>query len=118
MSTFASMEPCPSGTYSLAGEQFCTLSEVGKYAIKTTEASQACGARQHADFGSTTCSDCLAGWDCKDNSGRHNVLCPPGHYYDKAVDGCTQCEAGKFCPTAIGGYRPAGIDCVDGTFSL
>ena len=48
------------------------------------------------------------------------MICPPGSYYD-AVNGCSQCQAGQFCPLAIGGHRTAGdtdLDCPDGTYSL
>ena len=59
---------------------------------------------------------CPPGYDCKDNTGRNNVLCPPGSYYTAAT-GCNECEAGKFCPLAIAGHRAAGIDCPEGTWS-
>ena len=49
------------------------------------------------------------------------MICPPGSYYD-AVNGCSTCNKGQFCPLAIAGHRPSSIgtelDCPDGTYSL
>jgi hypothetical protein len=42
------------------------------------------------------------------NSGRHNVICPPGYYYSDITQigsTCTVCPKGYYCPLEIGDRR-------------
>ena len=111
--------PCPPGYYSLDGMAHCQISPAGYYAPKTTEVPLPCESTSgyyFADVGQTYCGQCPPGHQCKDQTGRHNTMCPPGSFYNG--DGtCQTCEDGKSCPISIGGYRTGGTDCVAGTYA-
>ena len=117
------MTPCRPGYYSLAGELTCSISPAGKFMEKglTTVNPTAVANGFFADNAFVNQIKCPPGYHCKDKTGRHNVVCPPGHYYTH-TGGCTKCPAGKFCPIAIGGHRDvasvnANLVCPDGTWS-
>jgi hypothetical protein len=103
----------------------------------------ACPDGWWADIGMTYCNRCPPGTNCKDKTGRHNIECPNGHYYDwddqygactiydkspvcatVSKPFCVKCPKSSFCPVAMGGDRSitAGRTnsvqtCVDGTWA-
>ena len=110
------MVECGPGYYSLAAEDGCSISPPGKYAATTNADPTDVPDGSFSHPGMTYPLLCPPGYRCEEITGTHVTMCPPGSFYT-AADGCTICEAGTYCPLAIGGYRTVGIDCPAGTYS-
>ena len=120
------MTPCEPGFYSLEDELVCTIAAPGTYAPVTTETplnaadfntANNKGYKYFSDIGMTYPELCTPGRECKDNTGRHMVTCPPGYFMHPTNYECTICEAGKYCPVAVGEVLIEGKTCADGTYS-
>jgi hypothetical protein len=90
-SSWDMITPCPEGSYSEAKMLSCLFSDPGTYLAdgRTDIAPTTNDDGYFSDVGFTYQVKCYHGWDCakeigagKFNSGRYNVICPPGHYYD------------------------------------
>jgi hypothetical protein len=111
--------PCPEGTYSEDGMLSCEMSDPGFYVDQgdTRVAPVQTDLGYFSDVGFTYQVKCYHGWDCAkamaadqslNNSGRHNVICPPGYYYSDITQigsTCTVCPKGYYCPLEIGDRR-------------
>jgi len=75
--------PCPPGYWSIDGMMHCEVSPVGKYAPTTIAAPLSCptGNGWYSEIGMTFCLQCPPGFQCKDQTGRHQALCKPGTYW-------------------------------------
>ena len=80
--------PCPSGTYSKAGETYCSYIPVGSTWNAGTGQTVSCTSDQYFDYATNTCKTaskdpkCQAGWYYKVVSTTHS---------------CETCQAGKYC---------------------
>lgn len=140
------MRMCDPGYYAVDSGNtkspgYCTVCPAGQFCATQDKLPVNCPDGWFADIGQTYCTRCPPGQKCLDKTGRHNVDCPHGTYYDwldkygscniydaacPAVSSpfCVMCPAGKFCPVANGGDRsltagqPNTVqECVDGTWS-
>jgi hypothetical protein len=123
--------PCPEGTHSPAGSLDCLVADPGYFQFGgvTTEPPIKTDDGYFTDVGFTYQVKCYQGWNCAkelgdsiNNSGRYNVICPPGHYYDdvaRAGNTCVICEVGYYCPLEIGDHRRLNdaIKCPIGSYA-
>ena len=109
-----SIELCPTGTTSEAGQTTCTPCPAGKYCPNPlTESS--CADGTYSTGSQASCTPCPAGYYCPDTTRDITRLCDGGQYsLGGAVTACTACEAGYECPSVDGSQNAA---CASGTYS-
>lgn len=93
LTTVASV-PCPRGTFSVDGQQECSLCEVGTFSL------------QEASF----CSLCPSGFHCSSPSAEPTP-CQPGQVSTGGASVCSECAAGFQCPKSNETRSP----CLPGT---
>ena len=92
-----SCNPCPPGTWSVAGNTVCTPCPTGTYTDQ---------------WGSSPCKICPAGHISASSGSTTCVACPAGTNQTTATE-CSPCQAGYYSPSA----STECFNCAPGTFS-
>eukprot|EP00817_Percolomonadidae_sp_ATCC50343_P003418 CAMPEP_0117418838 /NCGR_PEP_ID=MMETSP0758-20121206/542_1 /TAXON_ID=63605 /ORGANISM="Percolomonas cosmopolitus, Strain AE-1 (ATCC 50343)" /LENGTH=4727 /DNA_ID=CAMNT_0005199587 /DNA_START=68 /DNA_END=14251 /DNA_ORIENTATION=+ len=127
--------PCPTGTFSVAGQGSCSLCPPGTYCpSQAGYTATGCAAGSYSLGGQSECTPCPAGYYCE-ATDQLPLACTPGYTSIQGSDNCTKCAAGYYCPDPtsdpivcpVGTYseagwiqcRPcdAGFTCADGAVS-
>lgn len=77
--------------------------------------SQPCSSGYYSLTGSTSCTECPAGYECP-TTDQSPLACTPGLYSTGLQTACTECAAGYACPSTTDGSE--AYTCPSGEYSI
>ena len=99
---------CPDGTFSFAGQQYCTACPAG-YECSDKVTPTQCADGTYSDLFDGECHTCEVNHECI--HGR-KYTCPPSHYAAAGASECAPCPDGQTC-FQLG----APVDCDPGYYA-